>query len=72
MQWQCLSMPTDPTGQSVMHDTTVSTVCARWLARYSGDTIAPVPYVDVCTGKAETKEHAYAVGAPLLGPEGVA
>ena len=52
MQWQCLSVPTDPTGQPVMHDTTVSKVFARWLARYIGDTIAHVPYVYVFTGKA--------------------
>ena len=66
MQWQCLSVPTDPTGQPVMHDTTVSTVCARWLARYIGDTIAHVPYVYVFTGKAETKENAYPVRLTCL------
>jgi len=55
-----------------MHDTTLSTVFARWLARYIGDTIAHVPYVYVFTGKADAKERAYTVGAPLLGPEGVA
>jgi transposase len=30
MPWQCLLVPTDPTGQPALHDTTVDKVVAKW------------------------------------------